>query len=247
MPLLIWAEGHKMFAVTVCILGLLHMSAACGLTGICTDLTSVQQEIVDVHNTHRRAVEPTASNMLKMRWSDAVAESAQGWIDQCNMTHGPPSSRMIEGYEMGENLFKASVVYSWTDVINAWHSEVNNYEYPTGSTNGQSIGHYTQVVWYSSYEIGCAVAQCGSFYFYGCHYYRAGNFRAVPPYSLGDPCAACPDDCEDDLCTNPCPYINTFTNCDKLKEMATCDNSVVSQWCPASCQCEDKIVPIARK
>lgn len=47
---------------------------------------------------------------------------------------------------MGENLFKASVVYSWTDVINAWHSEVNNYEYPTGSTNGQPIGHYTQVI-----------------------------------------------------------------------------------------------------
>lgn len=47
---------------------------------------------------------------------------------------------------MGENLFKASAVYSWTDVINAWHSEVNNYEYPTGSTNGQSIGHYTQVI-----------------------------------------------------------------------------------------------------
>lgn len=26
-----------------------------------------------------------------------MAQSAQGWIDQCNMTHGPPSSRMIEG------------------------------------------------------------------------------------------------------------------------------------------------------
>uniref|UniRef100_A0A672SYI8 Cysteine-rich venom protein ENH1-like n=1 Tax=Sinocyclocheilus grahami TaxID=75366 RepID=A0A672SYI8_SINGR len=246
-----------MFAVTVCFLGLLHMNAACSLVSLilihffydtynrffAMNLTSVQQEIEDVHNAYRRAVEPAASNMLKMSWSDAVARSAQGWIDQCNMTHGPPSSR----YEMGENLFKASAVYSWTDVINAWHSEVNYYEYPIGSTNGQSIGHYTQVVWYSSYEVGCAVAQCGSFYFYGCHYYRAGNFRGVPPYSLGDPCAACPDDCEDDLCTNPCPYINTFTNCDELKEMATCDNSVVSQWCPASCQCEDKIIPIARK
>uniref|UniRef100_A0A671RKQ7 Cysteine-rich venom protein ENH1-like n=1 Tax=Sinocyclocheilus anshuiensis TaxID=1608454 RepID=A0A671RKQ7_9TELE len=216
--------------------------------GVCTDLTSVQQEIVDVHNAYRRAVEPTASNMLKMSWSDAVARSAHGWTDQCNMTHGPPSSRMIDGYEMGENLFKASAVYSWTDVINAWHSEVNYYEYPIGSTNGQPIGHYTQVVWYNSYEVGCAsqikVVSC----VHPCPFLHfSGNFRGVPPYSLGDPCAACPDDCEDDLCTNPCPYINTFTNCDELKEMATCDNSVVSQWCPASCQCEDRIVPIARK
>uniref|UniRef100_A0A673IB84 Cysteine-rich venom protein ENH1-like n=1 Tax=Sinocyclocheilus rhinocerous TaxID=307959 RepID=A0A673IB84_9TELE len=188
-------KDAKMFAVTVC---------------VCTDLPSVQQEIVDVHNAYRRAVEPTASNMLKM-------------VNHSLIIH---ILNMHLRYEMGENLFKASAVYSWTDVINAWHSEVNNYEYPTGSTNGQAIGHHTQVVWYSSYEVGCAVAQCGSSYFYGCHYYRA---KCISVF------------------TNPCPYINTFSNCDELKEMATCDHSLVSQWCPASCLCEDKIVPIARK
>uniref|UniRef100_A0A671KVB7 Cysteine-rich venom protein ENH1-like n=1 Tax=Sinocyclocheilus anshuiensis TaxID=1608454 RepID=A0A671KVB7_9TELE len=201
------------------------------LTGVCTDLPSVQQEIVDVHNAYRRAVEPTASNMLKMSWSDAVAQSAQGWIDQCNVTHGPPSSRMIDG------MLPSITV-------------INNYEYPTGSTNGQVIGHYIQVVWYSSYEVGCAVAQCGSSYFYGCFIPKLNPICVVhpfPPYLLGNPCAACPHDCEDGLCTNPCPYINTFSNCDELKEMATCDHSLVSQWCPASCLCEDKIVPIARK
>lgn len=117
-----------------------------------------------------------------------------------------------------------------------------------------------------------------------CFFRFRGNFRRVPPYSLGDPCAACPDDCEDGLCSkcisvfsckmilnddlnatlrrvycftdfqfsflllaNPCPYINTFSICDELKEMATCDHSIVSQWCPASCLCEEKIIPIARK
>ncbi|XP_051577089.1 cysteine-rich venom protein ENH1-like [Myxocyprinus asiaticus] len=236
-----------MFVVTLCILGLLHMSTACSLVSVCTDQTSVQQEIVDVHNAFRRAVTPTSSNMLKMSWSQAAADSAQGWIDQCIMTHGPASTLMINGYELGENLFKASSVYQWTDVVTAWHSEVNNYEYAYGSINDQPTGHYTQVVWYSSYEVGCAVAQCGSYYFYGCHYYRAGNFRKVPPYSLGSPCAACPNNCEDNLCTNPCPYINKFINCAALKEKATCNNYFVSKWCPASCQCDDKIVPVARK
>nr|XP_055067970.1 cysteine-rich venom protein ENH1-like [Misgurnus anguillicaudatus] len=216
-------------------------------TEISTTLTSVQEEIVDLHNAFRKAVEPTASNMLKMSWSADAAQSAQGWISQCNMTHGPSSSRMINGYELGENLFKASKVSPWTDVVTAWHSEVNNYQYSTGSTNGKAVGHYTQVVWYSSYEIGCAVAQCGSYSFYGCHYYRAGNFRGVPPYSLGTSCADCPDNCEDGLCTNPCLYINKFINCDKLIEKATCDNSYVNKWCPASCQCKTEIIPIARK
>nr|XP_017207056.1 cysteine-rich venom protein natrin-1-like isoform X1 [Danio rerio] len=242
-----WTQGHTMFALVICFLGFLHMSAACSVTGVCTELSSVQQEIVDVHNAFRRAVQPSASNMLKMSWSDAVAESARGWINKCNMTHGPPSSRMLNGYEMGENLFKATGISSWTSVVDAWHSEVNNYKYPIGSINGQATGHYTQVVWYSSYEVGCAVTQCGSNYFYGCHYYRAGNFRTVPPYSLGSPCASCPNNCEDNLCTNACPYINGFVNCDALKAKLTCENTAVKLGCPASCLCDNKIIPIAKK
>lgn len=39
---------------------------SCIITDVSTSLASVQQEIVDVHNAFRRAVEPTASNMLKM-------------------------------------------------------------------------------------------------------------------------------------------------------------------------------------
>uniref|UniRef100_A0A672SFH8 ShKT domain-containing protein n=1 Tax=Sinocyclocheilus grahami TaxID=75366 RepID=A0A672SFH8_SINGR len=175
---------------------------------------------------------PTASNMLKMSWSDAVAQSAQGWIDQCNVTHGPPSSRIIDG--MLPAITVRSFIFRALFIV---HSVLK-------------CSACVQVVCYSSYEVGCAVAQCGSSYFYGCFIPKLNpiwNFRGVPPYSLGDPCAACPHDCEDGLCTNPCPYINTFSNCDELKEMATCDHSLVSQWCPASCLCEDKIVPIARK
>lgn len=37
-----------------------------------------------------------------------------------------------------------------------------------------------QVVWYSSYKVGCGAKLCpGNIYFYGCHYYRA----YVPPVS----------------------------------------------------------------
>lgn len=33
----------------------------------------------------------------------------------------------------------------WKDVTAAWHGEVANYQYPNGSANGRTIGHYTQV------------------------------------------------------------------------------------------------------
>ncbi|XP_058232004.1 cysteine-rich venom protein [Hemibagrus wyckioides] len=179
--------------------------------------------------------------MLKMSWSDEVAASAQRWVDTCAMAHGPPSSRMLGDYQMGENLLQSSNILSWTDVVTAWHNEVANYNYPKGSTNGKSIGHYTQVIWFGSYEVGCGVAKCGGLYFYDCQYYRAGNYKRVPPYTLGEPCAACPDNCEDKLCTNPCPYVNKFANCPQLMSNVPCNN-YMEVWCSAQCNCHTKII-----
>lgn len=46
---------------------------------------------------------------------------------------------------MGENLFYSRELYSWDDVISAWHSEVSHFKYPNMSTSGLHTGHYTQV------------------------------------------------------------------------------------------------------
>lgn len=235
-----------MFAILICILSLQQVHSACVLQDVCPDTTTVQEEIVNHHNALRRAVQPTASNMLKMNYSEEVAATAQAWVDQCILGHGAASTRMLNGYQLGENLFYSSSPSLWTDVINAWYSEVSHYQFPKGSTNGQAIGHYTQVIWNSSYKVGCGVKLCpNNIYFYGCHYYRAGNFRGWPPYKVGPACASCPNNCEDKLCTNPCPYINKYINCPTLKRTTGCSNKLVSVWCPASCKCTDEIIPIA--
>ncbi|XP_034029435.1 cysteine-rich venom protein [Thalassophryne amazonica] len=216
-----------------------------GYVHICTEKTAVQDEIINLHNFFRKSVHPPAANMLKMGWSDELEANVQAWLNKCILAHGEPSTRMIKGYEVGENLFYAGTLISWTDVITAWHSEVENYQYPTDSTNGKSVGHYTQVVWNSSYKVGCGVTMCKDIYFYGCHYYRAGNFRGWPPYKIGEPCASCPNACDEDkLCTNPCPYINWYINCPQLKRMTGCSNHWVYDWCPASCKCTTEIIPI---
>uniref|UniRef100_A0A3P9N8K9 ShKT domain-containing protein n=1 Tax=Poecilia reticulata TaxID=8081 RepID=A0A3P9N8K9_POERE len=188
--------------------------------------TTVQAEIVNVHNAFRRAVEPAAADMLMMV------------VLPCVSLHYP-------GYELGENLFYSSSPSSWTTVLTAWHNEKSHYLYPNGSTNGQPIGHFTQVVWNSSYKVGCGLALCpNNIYFYGCHYFRAGNFKRWPPYKVGTSCASCPNNCVDKLCTNPCPYINTFINCPRLKVLSGCSNPLVFAWCPASCKCTTEIMPI---
>ncbi|KAJ6659638.1 hypothetical protein lerEdw1_018607 [Lerista edwardsae] len=61
-----------------------------------TDLPSVQTEILDMHNDLRRKVDPPASNMVKMRWSDEAAKNSKAWADQCNYNHSPQSQRKIK-------------------------------------------------------------------------------------------------------------------------------------------------------
>lgn len=221
--------------------------SACVLQDVCTDNSHVQEEIVNLHNDLRRSVSPPAQDMLQMSWSDDIKDIMQTWVDKCKLTHGPPSTREIKGYEMGENLFYSSTQLSWTAVIKAWHNEVQNYKYPKGSTNGEEVGHYTQVIWNSSYKVGCAMAVCpNNIYFYGCQYYRAGNFWTWRPYTEGSWCGLCPDNCVNKLCTNPCPYINRFLNCPALKKTFGCV-TLIKRWCPASCGCSTEIIPVYRK
>uniref|UniRef100_A0A3Q4GMT0 Cysteine-rich secretory protein 1-like n=1 Tax=Neolamprologus brichardi TaxID=32507 RepID=A0A3Q4GMT0_NEOBR len=228
-----------MLAFLICIVAVHQVHSACVLVNDCPQNAMVQAEIVDVHNAFRRAVQPSASDMLIMVSRAFNSNSECGSTSRCHVSH------CQKGYHLGENLFYSSSLMSWTDVINAWHSEVEHYNYPTGSTNGKSIGHYTQVIWNSSYKVGCGATLCpNNIYYYGCHYYRAGNFRRWPPYTPGSPCGSCPNNCVDKLCNNPCPYIDHYINCPILKNTTGCSNELVKAWCPASCTCTTEIIPI---
>ncbi|KFQ74913.1 Cysteine-rich venom protein piscivorin, partial [Phoenicopterus ruber ruber] len=165
-----------------------------------------QKLIVDKHNTLRRGVNPTASNMMKMQWHPLAAKNAQTWANKCTLSHSPANMRKTN-VPCGENLFMSSAPVSWSYAIQAWYNEVKNFKYGTGaSPPGAVIGHYTQVVWYNSYQIGCAVAYCPNSrykYFYVCHYCPAGNLiSSIPtPYKKGKPCGDCPKACDNGLCS----------------------------------------------
>ncbi|KAL8173277.1 UNVERIFIED_CONTAM: hypothetical protein K2H54_043753 [Gekko kuhli] len=140
-----------------------------------TDLPERQKEIVDKHNDLRRKVEPKASNMLKTEWNGTAAKNAKSWADECDYNHSPTSRRTIENDLIcGENLFYSSVPKSWSEAIQAWFDEKADYIYGTGpKTENAVIGHYTQLIWYKSFLIACAVARCQHDlykYFYVCHY-----------------------------------------------------------------------------
>ncbi|KAG9344634.1 hypothetical protein JZ751_010319 [Albula glossodonta] len=166
------------------------------------------------------------------------------WADTCAMNHSPDSRRTISTSGCGENLYMSSAPNSWSDAIQSWYDEVKDYRYGYGALNGAVVGHYTQLVWYRSNEIGCGVAYCPNSqyqYFYVCQYCPPGNYQYAHPYKAGPPCGDCPNACDHKLCTNPCPYIDKYSNCASLKSQYGCSGDIGS-WCPASCKCQNKIM-----
>ncbi|NXF94966.1 CRVP protein, partial [Eubucco bourcierii] len=203
--------------------------------------------IIDSHNAFRRGVNPTASNMMKMEWSPAAASNAQNWANQCTLNHSPANMRKTT-VQCGENLFMSTAPVPWSAVTQAWYNEEKDFTYGSGAkTPGAVIGHYTQLIWYNSYQIGCAVAYCPTNrfnYFYVCQYCPSGNnaMQIATPYKSGPKCGDCPGHCDRGLCTNPCKYQDHYANCKTLKDLFGCDYPLMKVKCPATCRCTTQII-----
>ncbi|XP_062953773.1 cysteine-rich secretory protein 2 isoform X2 [Cynocephalus volans] len=216
-------------------------------SALLTTQSQVQKEIVDKHNELRKSVSPSASNMLKMQWSREATANAQKWANKCTLQHSDPEERKTSMI-CGENIYMSSDPTSWSNAIQNWYDESLDFVYGVGSKSPNAmVGHYTQLVWYSSYLIGCGIAYCPNQdslkYYYVCQYCPAGNSvsRKNTPYQQGRPCASCPGNCDNGLCTNSCEYEDLLSNCASLKKTAGCEHELVKEKCKATCQCENKI------
>jgi pathogenesis-related protein 1 len=73
--------------------------------------------------------------------------------------------------------------YGVVDAVKAWESEKPNYRgQPLGLSNSADIGHYTQMVWRHSKQIGCAKAECRGNLIVVCNYDPPGNVLGQKPY-----------------------------------------------------------------
>ncbi|XP_061349906.1 pathogenesis-related protein PR-1-like [Gastrolobium bilobum] len=86
----------------------------------------------------------------------------------------------------GENIFWGGGA-GWTpaQAVNAWVEEVQWYNYDLNScAEGQMCGHYTQIVWNTTMNVGCASVTCtgdkGTFI--TCNYDPPGNYVGERPY-----------------------------------------------------------------
>jgi len=85
---------------------------------------------------------------------------------------------------LGENLYWFSgQTFKPADATDAWGSEKSLYSPGTkiSNTNYQDFGHYTQMIWPKTTELGCGVAQSQHGTFVVCQYNPPGNYIGEKP------------------------------------------------------------------
>lgn len=135
---------------------------------------SLSREMLAAHNAVRARVKVAA-----MTWSERLAAVAKNWADTLlarnEFVHRPNS-------KYGENLFDVTGgSVTPRQVVDEWAAEARHYDYGSNKCSGV-CGHYTQIVWGDTKEIGCAVARGGGREVWVCEYDPPGNWVGKRPY-----------------------------------------------------------------
>jgi uncharacterized protein YkwD len=157
-----------------------------GGTSPTRQLSAEQQQMLDLHNGRRRTCGVSA-----LSWSWDVADSAQTWADGCHKSLSSPSSFCHQNNEKdcgkfarnpyGENLHWGPSA-SPQSADSGWYGEIKNYDFknPVYTGKPKEVGHFTQMVWRASTQLGCAKKVCGEHILWVCRYNAPGNMNVVP-------------------------------------------------------------------
>jgi uncharacterized protein YkwD len=140
-------------------------------------LTQLQkQEFIDAHNKWRADV-----GVPPLTWNNDLENYAGEWAIEngkknCKMQHRSDT-------DYGENLYWSSgMPFSPKGVVDSWGSEIEDYNDELIGDAKAVVGHYTQIVWRTTTEVGCAAFQCGKALLVVCNYNPAGNWIGQHPY-----------------------------------------------------------------
>jgi uncharacterized protein YkwD len=135
-------------------------------------------EIVDAHNKYR-----SEFNIPPLKWSNKLAKEAVVWADYLSAKgkffHSPNRNGA------GENLWMGTAGhYSLSQMVERWGDEKAFYKdgiFPNVTTGGV-VGHYTQMIWRNTTEVGCAKSSNGEYDYFVCRYYPPGNYIGQKVY-----------------------------------------------------------------
>ncbi len=117
-----------------------------------------------------------------LKWSKDLESISQQWANQlarsCKMYHHKGQ------IPFGENLFYSSAPTSVAHAVRSWANEKKLYNHKQNSCQaGKQCGHYTQIVWKGTTDVGCGVKRCANgSEIWVCSYFPAGNIVGARPF-----------------------------------------------------------------
>ncbi len=154
--------------------------------------STLQKAALSKHNSYR-----SIHHSPNMTESSSLNKSAQSWAEHLASTGAFEHSDT----KAGENIYASYTTVSSVDAANlgnqavkSWYDEVSAYDYANPSFS-ENTGHFTQVVWKNSTELGCGAAQGvktiqGNEYkalYVVCQYSPAGNVSGQFPDNVMQP------------------------------------------------------------
>jgi uncharacterized protein YkwD len=111
-------------------------------------------------------------------WSAQLAAAAQVWVNKCTMTPGTNVfAHDPQRGQTGENLAWGTSL-SPQQAEQLWYNEVSHYNFAAPAYSS-AVGHFTQLVWRASTQVGCAKATCGGQVLLSCRFSPPGNMNVV--------------------------------------------------------------------
>lgn len=153
----------------------------------------VAQRLLDAQNAERVRL-----GLKPLAWSAKLADHARKWAQTLATSdmfeHSPVGA---DGGE-GENLwFGSKGDYSPEEMIAFFVEEGKQFKrgtFPDVSTTGnwQDVGHYTQLMWHDTREVGCTIVSNARRDFLVCRYWPAGNTVGKPVFDYAAKVVAAP-------------------------------------------------------
>lgn len=132
-------------------------------------LPAAARAMLDEHNRARAQHCAPA-----LTWSPKVAAAAQRWANHlrdqgCAFEHSQT--------EYGENLAAGSTgSMSPRQAVAMWMEEKRDYDFGRGGFS-MKTGHFTQVIWRGSSQLGCGMSSCDGMDIWVCNYAPPGNME----------------------------------------------------------------------
>jgi uncharacterized protein YkwD len=146
--------------------------------------TRLREAMLAGHNAARAGL-----GLAPLTWNASLADDARSYAETLARTGRFEHSPQPRGNPpQGENLWTGTRrAYSYQEMIGHWVAEGRFYRplpVPQSSTTGQfgDVGHYTQIVWRATREVGCADASNRTDDYVVCRYLPAGNVYGEVAY-----------------------------------------------------------------